>query len=74
MTDRAPRVAKDPEDYVRRLNKRYGGDPRGWHFAVASVDGETPSGLKRYTLLTTVADPDYYVRLNRERMAERHGG
>lgn len=44
------RTAKDPYDYVRRLNATYAkfGEPKT--ASVESIDGETATGQKRYTM------------------------
>jgi len=45
-----PRTASDPHEYVRQMQAKY--DERGQdiRFRVVSIDGETKSGRKRYTL------------------------
>jgi hypothetical protein len=48
------RTAKDPYDYVRRINQTFSSDPRGYTFTVESIDGETKTGQKRYTMRVTV--------------------
>lgn len=47
------RVAKDPEDYVRRLNAAFRKYRENAHAEVVSVNGETKTGMKRYTVRIT---------------------
>lgn len=50
-------TAKDPADHVARMNASYAADPRGFTFELVSIDGETKTGRKRYTVRITIADP-----------------